>query len=701
MVYLVPKAENSPEVARLLATKSYSRATVKELAGLLPESDADLHSWLVAKAEEMNRDEFGMLCAAAEIGGRVLSPALLPQMFALQLDYWVVVRVAWRMEGEVVEQLLRGIEENRISGHLWSISLFVAAAWWMEHRKEEALPPRIVRSAVDLLSFDLDDMTLGALSALATHIGKEGKEIATAGKRHRNFKVPHPRGVRWIFKGIKRPFEQLLPEREERGVGGATQRRAADKAGRNENCRCGSGKKYKYCCEKMNLKRRFESSSVAGVTRSELEADPHIGLDAERVKAMSRTTLLTLDPARISDDLQIAYLLQLKDTKCCDRIVEAYEAWDGPAKRGNVWSHMFQPLISAWRPDLARRLVKHAPTAESHYLDAPDLRLLLVGDDPGAFLKELETAMKEVLESGSMEGLQELVWAVGSSPYQALSVVLMRGLLPLSDEETSQRTYDAILRTRARLGLGPDDAYSGWMNERALRRALDHETEAVREAQDKLAQNAAASRRSAEDIQRLERELKSLKKKTAAPDAAKVSTPIDEETKRKIRALTEDKKKAQALARERGEAEVAARKELEKRTRENEAPTADQSDEPGEEEEGYESYKVNERQYPRPIALPKDFGATLAKFDTHIARGAVRRLGRMGAAEADAFGFLKKVKAFKDVLVLEARVTKQYRLLVCLLPKCIRVVGLVYRKDLEKFIEHCLVAGLPPVMEFE
>ena len=109
----------------------------------------------------------------------------------------------------------------------------------------------------------------------ATHIGKENaKEMAVEGKRHRHFKVPYPESVRDTLRGITRPFEKMLPEREARGSSGATQRRAVEKVGRNEHCRCGSGKKYKNCCEKEDLKRLRDSSPIPGVTRSELEADP-------------------------------------------------------------------------------------------------------------------------------------------------------------------------------------------------------------------------------------------------------------------------------------------------------------------------------------------------------------------------------------------------------------------------------------------
>ena len=105
------------------------------------------------------------------------------------------------------------------------------------------------------------------------------------------------------------------------------------------------------------------------------------------------------------------------------------------------------------------------------------MRLLLVGDDPALFLKELEALAKEVLGSGSLEGLQELVWAVNSSPYRALSILLLRSLLPIVEDEDIQQNYDALLGARAKLGLGPDDTFSQWMNDEALRKAREHENE--------------------------------------------------------------------------------------------------------------------------------------------------------------------------------------------------------------------------------
>ena len=99
-----------PEVAQLLASASFDQEGVGKIVAVLPEDDATLHGWLVAKAEELKEREFSLLCAAAEMTRRALPASLLPQMLALGLDYSLLARLAWRMEAEVTEQLLEGLE---------------------------------------------------------------------------------------------------------------------------------------------------------------------------------------------------------------------------------------------------------------------------------------------------------------------------------------------------------------------------------------------------------------------------------------------------------------------------------------------------------------------------------------------------------------------------------------------------------------
>src|SRR5205085_1054471 len=111
------------------------------------------------------------------------------------------------------------------------------------------------------------------------------------------------------------------------------------------------------------------------------------------------------------------------------------------------------------------------------------------------------------------------------------------------------------------------------------------------------------------------------------------------------------------------------------------------------------SFEVTGKQPVRLIAFPRDFRLTLAHYKPHVGRAAMNRLGRMAAGEAAAFDKLKAIVALPGVL--EARISDRYRLFFSLLPTCVRVVDLIYRREMEAKIEHYKVAGLPPAPEFE
>jgi SEC-C motif len=477
-----------------------------------------------------------------------------------------------------------------------------------------------------------------------------------------------------------------------------------EKIGRNEECRCGSGRKYKSCCEKKDQARLKDSSCVAGVTRAELAADRNIGLTAERLKAMPAAELLSLDPMRVPETLRVRYLLQLGDYKLYDKMVEAFEKLGVEPKIRNVWSYTFNYLSRVWRPDLARRLMLLVPNDDERLGtgDKPDVCLLLAGDDPAAFLKELERGARAALESGYSDDLRDLVSAVLDSPYHALAILLGHGLLPVEDEEQVEQLYDAILAARAKLDLSADDEFNEWMNERALRKAREHETAAVQEAQDKLALTAKEARRAKENNARLEREIALLKKRERSSDEAKASPASFDPVLSKIRELAAEKKRAQALAREKGEAELKARRELERLTKENEdlrAAANGAKNAAEEEEEGREDFEVSGKQPVRPIAFPKTFHSSLMAVKPAAARATMHRLGRIAAGEAAAFDKLKAIIALPGVL--EARISDRYRLFFSLLPNCVRVVDLIYRAEMDKKIDHYKLAGLPPVPEFE
>jgi hypothetical protein len=288
------------------------------------------------------------------------------------------------------------------------------------------------------------------------------------------------------------------------------------------------------------------------------------------------------------------------------------------------------------------------------------------------------------------------------SPYSALAILIARGALPILDHKRATTAFDDILLLRGQLNLSPDDEFSDFMEERAARERKSGETKALLEAQKKLEAKAGEVRQAREQLATLQREI-ALREKREQRAAAAVTQTTEPETQQ-LRDLRDKMKALKSVIAGHAEERLALRRELEKLHDDlellKEASASVDGDVPADEEETGELIEVSRNQPVRLIAFPRKFGETLAGFPQHVARAAMRRLGRIGAAEPDAFDFLKKIKAFEDVLVLEARVSERYRLLFCLLPKYIRVVGLVYRPELDKFVDHCKIAGLPPVMEF-
>jgi SEC-C motif len=600
------------------------------------------------------------------------------------------------------------MEGNRGDGtDAHALGLFVAAAWWMEHRKGAEPPRQILRAAIEFARGDnIPLLAVVILAGLATLLGPEAeKQLKAVAKKHKHFAVPNRRTVIDVMAALNRPFEARLHERRVTNLSSALPiRRAEDKIGVNAPCPCGSGKKHKRCCWEKAQARLRDSSHVPGVTRAELEADPHIGLSEARIQKMRVAEVLALDPLRLPEEMQWRYLLMLGIYKQHDKIAEVFYSLGVPEHLHKIWSQTFLFAIEDWQPELARKLLEAFPDAEEKLgvKVHAGIRALLVGDDPAKLIEQLRQSAEAGVKAGDVKDLTQLAVALLNSPYRAVGILFARGLLPIVDEDLVEDLYDCILAARAKLDLSPDDEFSEWMNEKALRKAREHETAAVQEAQDKLALTAREARRAKETNARLEREIALLKRKEHSRDEAKASTESFDPALCKIRELVMEKKQAQALAREKGEAELKARRELERLTKENEVlknAVNGGKEMAEEEEEGREEFEVSGKQPVRLIAFPRSFRSSLANAKGAAARAAMNRLGRIAAGEAAAFDKLKAIVALPGVI--EARVSDRYRLFFSLLPNCVRVVDLIYRPDMDKKIEHYKLAGLPPVPEFE
>lgn len=680
---------------------------------MLPADDAELHRWLSNAGYSSDEGTFGYLLGAAAISGRRLETSVLRPALIARLPPWHLAWVAWRMDGEVTGELLDSFEVAKVSPACEAMVLFVAAAAWLKHRPAEELPRRIMRAAKELSQReDLSGETWAILKALGPLVGDEaflvhaGASATAAQITRQRFRKQMER----IVALLDGPFEKFVHEHQRHDyVSAVPQRRAVEHIGRNEKCRCSSGKKYKNCCQKQDQERLRHSSTVAGVTREEINADPRLTMTEVGLTHLGTPALLQIDPADVPGELQAKYLLRLAESKNLHEAIEALRSFargaDGqvslPEHLHGVWGQMFDFAIDQWRPEVAEDLMEIFPDAEEKLGQKPHagIRMLLTGHDLQKAMAKLADTTEALLKSGDLEELQRLTCVLLDSPYyRGIGILFARSLLPILEEKDAPALFEQILHARAQLNLSPEDEFAEWMGQQALRKANRHETAAIQEAQDMLAAKIEEVRRVKEELARAEREealrTRQERREQEQPHASAVR---DDLAARERRELKENQDRLSGLLSERGKEALALRRDLEKVVRENETlkARASAAESKVAEENDDEQFEAEGNQPVRLIEFPRGFADTLAAFPRHVGRAAINRIGRIASGEPAAFDRVKQLKAYPDVL--RARVADKHRLLFCLLPDRVRVVDLIRRADLDRRIERLQASGLPPV----
>jgi len=691
----------SPEAQALIARNPFHQAALRELAALLPQDDKELDHWIASARKGVDPSSFHfLLCAGAIVGRRMQASHLTPMLWA-QLSPLVMAWIIWHMEGNVTKELLRVLaEETFMTNEGRALALFVAAAWWQEYRKDEELPQQILRLATKLSEQKkLDLRALIHLRQLGILIG--GSFLASLFARAAKPLTRRQKGreLERIFGLLNGPFERFVYARETHNYGSRLpQRRAVEHIGRNALCKCGSGKKYKHCCEAQDRLRLSRSSSVPGVTGEELVSDIDGPLTDARMDAMGPAAVAALDPDRVPKELERKFLAVLVLSKQYEKAIAALRKFGVNEETRAVWNEMFGFASESWRPDIARQLMELFPDAEEKLGEKPHagIRFLLVGDEPALAMQELQSSVEALLKLGDLEELQRLTWTLLESPYRGIGILLARSFIPIVEEQYVPGLFDGILDARAKLNLSPEDEFTDWMDKRTLRKAREHETAAMQEQQDRLAAKMEEVRALKEEKARYQREL-ALRDRQERREREEAETSItpDEQIARERAELKGKIERLSALARQHGEEKLALRRALEKSSRDIEAlKAAAHCASPGE-EDADEDFAVEGNQPVRLLQFPEDFAKTLASYPIHVGRAAMNRLGRLASGEPAAFDHVKQLKTYRGVL--RARIADKYRLLFCLEAGSIRVVDLIRRADLDRRIERLQTSGLPGV----
>ena len=697
----------SPEARKIIESRAYHLEGLRALAALLPTDDVELHACIRAAIETNDEDTFHMVLSAAAMGDRKLPAEFILGALQMQFSAWSLAWIAWRMEGNVTEALLHGLETVPVvTAEGSALLLVVAVAWWQEHRKGEELPKQVERltarfqrgswqqadTRTQYLIANLGTLLVG--KELARRVARDGKQFTSETQR---------RLLRKTFKHLEGPYERLVNQRENNDyVNSQPQRRAVAELGRNDDCHCGSGKKYKDCCWLADRKRLARSSSIPGVTRDELAAGTTgMLLTDEMIFGMSAATIAGFHFDYVPEEMQEKFVGTLDMLGHHDRAIEALRKFGVTERLRPVWALLFQCACEQWRPNHAKQLMELLPDAEEKVELRMDngLRLLLAGDDPADALKEMVRSAEALLKSGDVDQLAAFSVILLGSPYRSLGILVARGLLQIAAEDTVDQVFDRILDARAKLELPPEDEFSEWMTERALRKARAGETAESQEIADALERAMQELRAIKEERARENRDVKLRgRQERRLDEEAKSRSAAEEaqarESERQHKAKID---RLNALLKEKNE-EIAGRRRAAKQRELDEAKAAAGDD--GESagvngSGGDETFEVEGNQPVRLLKFPKGFLETVNGFPKHVGRATMARLGQLSAGVPSAFHGVKQLKAYPGVL--RARVSDKYRLLFWLEADRVRVIDLIRRADLDQRIERLLAAGLPPL----
>ena len=678
-----------PTLRELIDHSTFHKGTVRAVAALLPASDAELDA-LVGETVAHN-DIFGflfVLTAALDTARRV-DVRHMVKAASMTGDHHRFTNLVWKMDGDIPGALIGVIKRGGIPHEHTGVALLLTAVWCRDHKggalPDEFLPEakalarnknlrREVQAVLQCIAQIVNDAALNTILQLPLY-GEAGRPVLDALQKVTDA----------ILDIARRPVMEMVVDAPPRHVAaGVTMRRAVEKLGRNDDCHCGSGKKYKRCCFDKDQERLHLSTAVAGKTHAELRDAPETGLTIHRLEKMQRYELAQLDPFKIPEVLHINYIMRAVSLGLYEPVVEYFERAEWTDESPKRWYFTAFFLMRAEEKELAARMIAVAERNQSTEKLRDGFRLLVARDDPAEELRLLARIASAILKETDPERLSEHGHDLLYSRHKALGILVSRSLIPLIPTKEGSSLLNEILRAHDKLNLPPDDPYSDILEKRIAEETGDDGKDAaeLRTARKRLDAKAAEVRTLKEDIEHQRRAVHRHEKQTQAP------TPAHEA---ELKDLRQQLTTLKAPLPERAEERTGLRRELEKArdvleaTRSKAAAPAPE-DHADDEARHYLPEQPSGNQPLRIIEFPPKFRESLDDFPQHIARAALAMAGRLAGGEPAAFSGVVALKAIPGGMYRQ-RIGIDHRLLFRLHPDRVQLFALINRRDLDRKIK--------------
>ena len=650
-----------------------TRTLVQKLAAdvregkLDPAAEAE-RAWSADDAESV-----ATFALAAAVAGKPLPAAGVLDAVVLLDDLLLGALLAANVTGDRVKALLDAVERDDTTDERDALALYLAATL----RKPKPAPSRLlalVRThARRGASTACGELLVAAADAL------EDKEVravvaasfADVGSRQAQDAVASLRAA------MEGPILDSLPDYAPTSLAAPIPvRHTGARPGRNDPCPCGSGKKYKKCCQ--------DKDAAAA-------ADPGLAWRQQLEAAVPTMTEQQVADLRLADIAALPFEALLPASRVTAyRQLLSHRRWDAAervldamaARKEDADKYRIELVDEAFRSrslDVAR---KHAERLrEGGVVDSLIEAMLAVAAPGKASLSRLDKLADHGLREDPVVLLDIADALLAYHP--ALGIVAARGAVATARREEATVFLELVEEARDRLGLAPGDT-AGEVYEALERLDRDHDAEAAeKKVAEELTTEVRALRargiEASARIQELEarlRDRQTVAGETPAPPPAAWESERNELRDRiaELKSLIAEGNVERAqLRRQLAEAPEPARDE---RPAPAAAPAPDESAES--ERVPDEPLRVRGVMVPR---FERAAEASLRDLPARVVRDALRVIADLCSGEGNVWREIKQLERISPAMY-SARIGIHYRVLFRMEPGVLEVAEIVAREGL-------------------
>ncbi len=695
---------------------SLTKAGISSLASRWTLNESELADVVAFLREQSDGHSIAAVLLAHAASGKKLPAKVVGTALGLLPTLAEVAAIAGSCEGDVVDMFISAVESGRMAVERECLSLWYAA--WLS----KALPPneRLVAALRTRCRLRLN-VESGLLIADAAELIGDEHLIELAMPYITLSKTSYRKGAKTLLAEFASTFEkpvlEMLDDKEYSAspVGQFTVRRPVEKVGRNDPCPCGSGKKYKKCCQQKDQTRLGAPSPVPGVTMDEYLSNAHRYMPDSEFDSLRPHDIARLPMKEFSTVQLIAAMTRFVEFHMWDK---AQTVLDLMAERKDL-----PDLLDYYRLDVAHEAIQcnqkdvflrqEAKIQENAVIDIAwldDLRVkrALIQPDEQT-LDVLNKRIERDLMSDDSNTTIEIAYAL-MDLYPGLGIVFARGVLNPERILDAEVLLESIEQSRDKLLLPPGDPaaeYYDFILDRSLNRhiaeshsrmqsekidALTRQTETL---QNEIKSATARSEILAEELLRRTKELEKASEQSPAPSpspSAVARDTADNANTAQVGRLRQKVNKLKSHIEEIRHEKIRLRKELAQMGAQFEnlkSKQDDPTDETSNDNEQYE-YEAALPVFKEPLvpAFEKTATDAMAQLPQNVVSRSITTVSAIATGDQTNAVKVSRIKKFEGLW--SARVGIHHRILFRISstsPREIRVSHIIHRRELENLLK--------------